>query len=459
MDDSRTIALLQRILSENPADWETRLHLADLLGGNSASTAAEILKAAPQPPSDAIALRKAAELLGRFDPATALTWLDTHLKTNKADAHAYLSKARILLAAGRRAEALKQYQVATIIDESLEAADLDAALKVSGNASPAAPPPQGSMPVSPSSPSGSDFDVSVDAADLATADAMLANRPPVSFADIGGMEELKEKIRVNIIYPFSKPEVFARFKKRAGGGLLFCGPPGCGKTLLARATAGECGAHFQELAIHDILSHWMGESEQRLHQVFETARRKTPAIIFIDEIDALGQKRGEAGGNIAMITNTLLTEIDGATSNNENVLVIGATNVPWRVDSAFRRPGRFDKVVFIPPPDAAARISILQILTGGLPVDAVDFSKLAQATEGFSGADLKLLVETATEKAILQELRSGKKEPIRQKDLLSAASETRKSTLEWFEQAANYASYANQAGLYDDLAAYLRARK
>jgi SpoVK/Ycf46/Vps4 family AAA+-type ATPase len=232
------------------------------------------------------------------------------------------------------------------------------------------------------------------------------------------------------------------------------GPPGCGKTHIARATAGECGAVFISIAITDILSKWLGESEQRLHQIFENARRRSPAVIFIDEIDAIAVSRNDAAASMAPLVNVLLTELDGISAKNENLMVLAATNTPWRVDSALRRPGRFDRVLFVPPPDEAARKAILHICLRSLPVEAVDVDKLAHLTPSFSGADLRAVVERASEKAIFEEMKTGRAGKLNQRLLAQAVKETRPSTNEWLETARSYATYANRAGLYDDLVAY-----
>jgi transitional endoplasmic reticulum ATPase len=268
------------------------------------------------------------------------------------------------------------------------------------------------------------------------------------------MENVIERIRMNIIYPFKNPEVFQKFKKRPGGGILMYGPPGCGKTHIARATAGECGAAFMAIAITDILSKWVGESEQRLHLLFETARRRVPTVIFIDEIDAIGVSRAEASSVMAPLVNVLLTEMDGIAQKNENLMVLAATNAPWRVDSALRRPGRFDRVLFVPPPDEPARAAILKICLRDMPAEALDISKLARMTERYSGADLRAVVERASEKAIFEEMKTGRPTQLTQRLLTDAIKEMRPSTNEWLETARSYATYANRSGLYDDLASY-----
>ncbi len=288
----------------------------------------------------------------------------------------------------------------------------------------------------------------------------LLEQPTTTFKDIGGLEDLKENIKMNIIYPFQQPELFKAYGKKVGGGILLYGPPGCGKTFLARATAGECKAQFINIAINDILDMWIGNSEKNLHGVFESARSHTPAIIFIDELDALGGSRQQMRfHHQRVLTNQLLSELDGIDSNNREILVLGATNSPWFVDASLRRPGRFDRVLFVPPPDLKARIEILHIHLREKPVEAIDYVQIAKNTEKFSGADIRAVCEAAADIAIRDAMRTGKVRPIRTGDLLEALKKTKPSTLEWFTTAKNYATYSNTGGLYDDVLDYVKKLK
>ncbi|HMB53289.1 MAG TPA: ATP-binding protein, partial [Thermoanaerobaculia bacterium] len=231
----------------------------------------------------------------------------------------------------------------------------------------------------------------------------------------------------------------------------------CGKTLLARATAGEVNASFYNVAISDVLDMWMGESEQKLHALFETARASTPAVLFFDEIEALGGKREYSrSGAASKLVSQFLAEMDGFAQDNSGVLVLGATNVPWAVDPAFRRPGRFDRVLFVPPPDRPARQAILDILLRDRPVaDGIDLATLAQHSSGFSGADLQNLVETAADEAIEASIEEEREVPIDDRHLRRALAEVRPTTTEWLTTARNYARYANEAGQYDEVLAFL----
>ncbi len=289
----------------------------------------------------------------------------------------------------------------------------------------------------------------------------LAERPSITFADIGGLADIKERIRMAIIYPFQQPDLFAAYGKQAGGGLLLYGPPGCGKTYIARATAGEVGARFLNIGIGDVLDMWHGRSERKLHALFETARRSRPTVLFFDEIEALGGNRLDMHQHFQRtLVNQFLAELDGAEGDNSGVLIIGATNSPWHVDSALRRPGRFDKVVFVAPPDEEARRDILRLHLRGKPAgEDADAPRLAHETEGYSGADLRALVDTAAEAALQEAMRTGRLAPITTQGLLRALRQQRPSTIEWLTTAKNYAVYSNEGGLYDEVAAYLRAHK
>ena len=208
-------------------------------------------------------------------------------------------------------------------------------------------------------------------------------KPTITFADVGGLDELKEKVRLRVLYPLKRPDLYKAFGKKVGGGLLLYGPPGCGKTFLARATAGEAGIHFVAVGIEEVLDMWLGQSEKKLHELFKTARAKAPAILFFDEVDSLGGRRsGLRHESYRTLVTQFLSELDGAGGQSEGVLVIGATNAPWDVDPAFRRPGRFGEVLFVPPPDLRARVEILKLKLAGKPVAAdIDVAEIARATE------------------------------------------------------------------------------
>ncbi|WP_026592494.1 ATP-binding protein [Bacillus sp. UNC437CL72CviS29] len=283
----------------------------------------------------------------------------------------------------------------------------------------------------------------------------------ITFEDVGGLHDVKKAIQMKIIKPFTSPGLFERFKKKVGGGILLYGPPGCGKTYIAKATAGECRAHFATMSITDILDPYVGVSEQNVREIFRYARSKKPCILFLDEMDALGFNRSKASGNptLRTVIDQLLTEIEGIDTNTDKLLLIGATNMPWDIDPAFKRPGRFDKMIFVSPPDLEARRSIFQIKLAGKPISTIDYDMLAKETELYSGADIENVVELAVENVLGEIMTTGVERAVTMKDITDAIAATKPSTLEWFRTIKNYIKYANESGAYDDVQAYLKRYK
>ena len=290
-------------------------------------------------------------------------------------------------------------------------------------------------------------------------DNKFLQKPNISFKNVGGLENVKREIDLKIIKPLAHAELYAQYGKKVGGGILLFGPPGCGKTYLAKATAGEINANFINVGLNDILDMYIGGSEQRLHGYFESARKNAPCVLFFDEIDALGAKRSDmrqsAGKNVI---NQFLAELDGVEYSNEGVLIIGATNSPWHLDSAFRRPGRFDRIIFVPPPDEKSKEEILRIALEGKPVDSIDHAKVAKSIKEYSGADINALIDIAVEAKLVDAMDTGIPKPLMTKDLLDASKKHNASTIDWFTTAKNYAMFANQSGLYDDILKYLNKK-
>ena len=283
-------------------------------------------------------------------------------------------------------------------------------------------------------------------------------RPTLRLSDVGGMETVKQRLELTLLGPMRNPQLARQFGKTIGGGLLMYGPPGCGKTFLARAVAGELGARFLEVSLVDVLDMWVGNSERNLADMFAEARCNAPCVLFLDEVDALGQKRSHLSHSSTMRTtvNQLLTEMDSVNGGNDGVFVLGATNHPWDLDSALRRPGRFDRMLLVLPPDASAREAILRYHLRDRPAVEVDIDKIVRVTEHFSGADLSHLCNTAAERALAESMRTNRLHPLTTKDLLAAAAELKPSTGPWFASARNVALFANSDGSFDELAAYLR---
>lgn len=264
------------------------------------------------------------------------------------------------------------------------------------------------------------------------------SKPSLRYADIYGQEDAKTELGMKIVHPVKHPKLFAKYGKTIGGSVLLYGPSGCGKTMLAKATAGEVGARMFNISPHQLLDMYVGGSERNLHHLFELARRDTPSVIFIEEIDILvagrHRQRGHTPGNQRGLLQQLLVELDNSDGKNEGVLIIGATSAPWNVDQTVRRPGRFDRALFIGPPDESTRAQLLENLMVGKPQEVIDFSLIAKRTRDFTGADLEVLVEHAIDRSLLKAMKSGDVLPLQTADFLEAISSIRPSAPEWFQR-------------------------
>ena len=293
-----------------------------------------------------------------------------------------------------------------------------------------------------------------------TAESWEVERESLTLADVGGLAQVKERLEVAFLAPLRNPELRKLYRKDLRGGLLLYGPPGCGKGFVARALAGELKAAFMEVSINDVLDMFVGNSERNLHEIFVAARKAAPTVLFFDELDALGRKRSQLSNNAMRTTvNQLLHELDGVGTRNENVFVLGATNHPWDVDAALRRPGRFDRTLLVLPPDEVAREAIFRTHLADRPVAGVDARRLARRTDGYSGADIAHICETAAEKAMIDTVRTNQVRMIDMRDLDAALAEVKPSVGTWFDVARNVVSFSNTDGTYDELRDYMKARK
>jgi SpoVK/Ycf46/Vps4 family AAA+-type ATPase len=297
-------------------------------------------------------------------------------------------------------------------------------------------------------------------AGIDAADAFDAERAGLTLADVAGMTEVKQRLEAAFLAPMRHPDLRRLYGKSLRGGLLLYGPPGCGKTFIARAVAGELGAKFIAVSFADIIDMFVGQSERNIHELFEIARRNAPCVLFLDEVDAIGQKRSQLRNTpMRSAVNQLLLELDDISGNNEGVFLLAATNHPWDVDSALRRPGRFDRTLLVLPPDTTAREGVFRYHLKDRPVAGIDLAKLARLTDGYSGADIAHICETAAERALMDSVRRGEPRMIGTPDLEAAVAEVKPSLNAWFDTARNVALFANEGGTYDDLAAYLRKRR
>ena len=239
---------------------------------------------------------------------------------------------------------------------------------------------------------------------------ILREKPSLRFGDVAGLEDVKQDIRLKMIYPFQHPDLAEKFGIRAGGGILLYGPPGTGKTMLAKATAGEIEATFFRISPADVLSKWVGEAEQNIKKLFDAAAAEPRSIIFIDEIEALVPARRDEGSSVMQrVVPQILQGVEGFDKKvGRPILLMGATNVPWQLDPAMLRPGRFDEKVYIPLPDRAARRAMLDIYLGKRPVAPdVNLESLAERLEGYSGADIRYICDRAATVPFLQSVASG----------------------------------------------------
>ncbi|MFI0818095.1 ATP-binding protein [Streptomyces sp. NPDC021098] len=441
-DESPLIQSLRAAVAAAPDDVPLRLHLAGLLleGGYGQDAISQVAAALQRDPGNAEAQALMARAVTAPAPPAAPTATPPAAPTATPPAPPTAPPADPRVARGgsydwRRAEGELADVVPPRFVESPD--DRDAP----------------SEPHKPLTADGSD--------DPGETSAWEVERTGLRLADIGGMDEVKERLEAAFLAPMRNPELRKLYGKSLRGGLLMYGPPGCGKTYIARAVAGELGAHFMSVSISDVLDMWIGNSERNMRELFQTARRSAPCVLFLDELDALGAKRSQLRhSGLRTTVNQLLAELDGVDAEaNEGLFVLAATNHPWDVDGALRRPGRLDRTLLVLPPDQPAREAILRHHLADRPIAGVDVRKLAKRTDGFSGADLKYLCETAAERALMDSVRTGQARMIGQDDLLAALGQARPSTRPWFDTARNVAQFANEGGTYDDLLAYLKRKR
>lgn len=432
-----TVDGLRAALEHSPDNVPLRLLLADTLSALNRLDEAEseytLICKTSDDPKARTGLAGIFYKKGNYSACNVI--LEALIENGKQDIHILTLYAKGLLKENAVGKAIDIYKMALTINPGYFDEELDSQLRLKG---------------------GSESDDYEEE----EADSRFLQKPAVNFSDIGGMESVKKEIELKIIKPLLHPELYKAYGKKTGGGILLYGPPGCGKTYLAKATAGEVNAKFINVGLNDILDMWIGNSEKNLHEIFELARQNKPCVLFIDEIDALGASRSDMKQSAARhLINQFLQELDGIDNNNDGVLILGATNTPWNLDPAFRRPGRFDRIIFVPPPDEATRTSILSLKLKNKPTGTIDHAQVAKKTEHYSGADIDAIIDIAIEFKLESSFSDGIPKPIETKDLLNAIKKHKASTQEWFMTARNFAMFANDTGLYDDILTYLKIKK
>ncbi|MEU0267075.1 AAA family ATPase [Nocardioides sp. NPDC006303] len=382
------------------------------------------------------------------------------------DATLRLHLAQLLVDASRGAEAIEH--AATVLQQDPGSAQARELMAQALN-----PPPTSTSPAQPSAPERFDWNAAAeDLGDVvppmfATSSVVESEVPAydversrMTLADVGGMKEVKKRLNAAFLAPMRNEKLRTMYQKSLRGGLLLYGPPGCGKTFIARALAGELGAQFISVSIADVLDMYIGNSEKNVHELFETARASAPCVVFLDEVDAIGHKRSRLNSDgMRTAVNQLLTELDGVQASNEGVFVLAATNAPWDVDPALRRPGRFDRTLLVLPPDLEARTAIWQLHLTERPVAGIDLKRLAKATDGYTGADIAHACNSAAEIALMEAAETGDVRMISQADIEAALKDIRPSVGPWFETARNIVMFANEDGSYDELARYMRKNR
>jgi SpoVK/Ycf46/Vps4 family AAA+-type ATPase len=363
-----------------------------------------------------------------------------------------LHVATLLLDAGRPAESLEHSSAVLAIDpgqrEAVELADRAAA------ALPAAPFP-GTAPFPAAAPAEPQHRG-------ATLDQWVlgeVEEPRTTLDDVGGMPAIKRWLSTAFLSPLRDPQMRRLFGRSLRGGLLMYGPPGCGKTFLARALAGELRAGFLRIDLAHVVDMWLGYSRRSVHEIFETARASAPCLLYLDQLDAIGPRRAGRRHSIGRgVVDQLVAELYSASEEHEEVFVVAATEHPWDVDALLRRPGLLDHRLLVLPPDLHARETIIGAVLDGRPLaEDLDVGALAARTARYSAADLAQLCESAAAAALEASIVSNSSCPISLADFTRGLNEIRPSTPPWFDLARDYARFAAEPGSYDDLVTYLRA--
>lgn len=457
---------LTRAVDTAPDDVRLRTHLAELLidAGRSAEAVTHCAIALQHAPTDDAARALMARALSPQARQTPTEQAASMLEEPATDVSTSAASAP------QKEEAPSEAAATPPAPESPEAPAFNSSTTSDGTGNfdwrraeedlggPAAP----FVSSRPSEPSGSDPALSEPRPVRTDGDPAdwEVERAGVRLADVGGMTEVKNRLEASFLAPMRNPELRRLYGKSLRGGLLLYGPPGTGKTFIARAIAGEMGAGFLSVTISDILDPYIGNSEANLHNVFQQARDHAPCVLFLDELDAIGMKRSlSRNSSMRSTVNQLLEELDGVSSNNEGVYLLAATNAPWDIDPALRRPGRLDRTLLVLPPDEPARAAILHTHLRERPVEGIDLQALARVTDGLTGADLSHVCDSAAEKALMDSVRTGRPRLMNMQDMDAALKEVRPSTGPWFETARAVVEYSDASGEYEDLRKWMKQHR
>jgi SpoVK/Ycf46/Vps4 family AAA+-type ATPase len=363
-----------------------------------------------------------------------------------------LHVAAVLLEAGRPAESLEHSSAVLALEPGQREA-----VELAGRATAALPEASLSAPAAypTAAPEPQHRGATVDQWVLGEVE-----EPRTTLADVAGMPAIRRWLSTAFLTSLRDPKMRRLFGRSLRGGLLMYGPPGCGKTFLARALAGELEAGFLGIDLAHVVDMWLGYSRRSIHEIFETARAAAPCLLYLDQLDAIGPRRAGRRHSIGRgVVDQLVAELYSASEEHEGVFVVAATEHPWDVDSLLRQPGRLDHRLLVLPPDLQAREAIIRSVLAGRPLaEDLDLAGLAARTDKYSAADLAQLCESAAAAALEASLVSNSSRPIAMADFTRGLHEIRPSTPPWFELARDYARFAAEPGSYDDLVSYLRAR-